>query len=107
MAIPHEKAVLAVGQAVQASQLFATVNPSIMTIRHPDFGAHDGLVKDIRDGEKIATVLVIGSGIILAFLLDDAAPLYTSIAAALIMIGIYEWALATRHVARESDANSL
>lgn len=107
MAIPHEKAVLAVGQAVQASQLFATVNPSIMTIRHPDFGNHDGLVSDIRDGEKIATVLVVGSGIVLAFLLDDVSPLYTSIGAAVIMIGIYEWALATRHVPKETDVDAL
>ena len=103
MAVPHEKAVLALGQAIQASQLFATVNPSIMTIRHPDFSAHDGLVGDIRDGEKIATVFVVGSGIVLAVLVDDMAPLYTSIAAALVMIGIYEWALATRHVPKESE----
>lgn len=106
MAIPHEKAVLAVGQAIQASQLFATVNPSIMTIRHPDFGAHDGLVGDIRDGEKIATVLVVGSGVVIAFLLEDISPLYTSIIAAAVMIAIYEWALATRHV-RNTDADAI
>jgi len=97
VAIPHEKAILALGQSVQAAQLFATVNPSIFTIRHPDFANHPGTVADIRDGEKIATVFVIGTGIIFAALMESPAPLWTAIGAAITMIAIYEWALATRH----------
>lgn len=97
MPVPHEKAVLAVGQSIQAAQMFATVNPSIFTIRHPDFAAHDGTVGDIRDGERIATAIVVGSGVVLAFLMESTAALWTAFLASIIMIAIYEWALATRH----------
>lgn len=98
MPVKHENAVIAVGQAIQAAQMFATVNPSIFTIRHPDFAAHDGTTGDIRDGERIATVIVMGSGLALAFLLESTAPVWTGALASLVMILIYEWALATRHV---------
>jgi hypothetical protein len=103
--IPHEKLIVALGQSVQASQLFATVNPSIYTIRHPEFGRGNRFtVVDIRDGERVASVLVILTGLIFAFLMESSAPFWTALGASIVMILIYEWALATRHEAEGIQA---
>lgn len=96
MPIPHERAVLAVTQAVQAAQIASMVNPSISTIRRATWTDEARHIKDIRDGERIASVITVGVGVVVAMLIEDMAPFWTSIAAAALVVGIYEWALYTR-----------
>lgn len=96
MPLKHEEAVLAVTQAVQAAQIASMVNPSISTIRRATWTDGASHVKDIRDGERIAVAITVAVGLVLAVLIEDTSPLWTSIIASAVVVAIYEWALATR-----------
>lgn len=96
MAVKHEAAVLALGQAIQGSQVYSAFLPSISTIRRASWASDDEHLKDIRDGEKVATIIVIGTGFVFATLMEDTAPIYAAIVISVSMLAVYEWALRTR-----------
>lgn len=96
--MPKDSANVLIGltQALQASGTFSAFNPSISTIRRGNWASDAEHIADIRDGEKIAGALVLATGIVVAFLIDDFAPVWTAIIVDAVMVGIYEWAIATR-----------
>lgn len=100
-----EKALVSLGISVNAAQVFSAFNPSIFTIRH--FGADPNTVRDIRHGEVVATALVLGLGIFVAGMLDDSHAFLFAVVVCGVMVGVYEWALATRRTdVRKEEINA-
>jgi len=92
MALSDEQALASLGMAVAGTQFYSAALPSVFTIRRfPDQYA----AKDIRDGEKFATVATLTLGAVVSAMIDNNAPLLMAGVVAIVMVGMYEWALST------------
>lgn len=88
----------------EASGVFAGFCPSWFTVSSPFFheqDAREGNIKRIRWGEAAATVIVVGTGAVLAEITNSGWPLWVSVATCAVFIGGYEYMI--RHPASEDD----
>jgi len=100
--LDRDHALAALGTLINGGQVYSAFLPSVFTIRH--FGADPATVKDIRDGERIATGFVLVMGVAIAFLVESPVPLYSAILLAVVMVSVYEYALATKHGDGDTEA---
>jgi hypothetical protein len=92
MALTESDAIPALGMALAGTQFYSAALPSIFTIRRfPDQYA----AKDIRDGEKFASVATLTLGAFVSTILDSKTPLIMAAVVAGIMVGMYEYALSS------------
>lgn len=83
---------LAAFTAVEGAHAYSAFLPSIFTIR--SFRS-DETKKAIRDGEIVGTAFTLALGYVVSRLVKSNLPLYFAAGTAVIMIGVYEWALKT------------
>lgn len=77
------------------TQFFSAANPSIFTIRRLGVDG-DVKVSDIRHGEVFAGAATLALGFVVAAIMDHPAPVVMAVVVTALMVGMYEWALATR-----------
>lgn len=100
-----DHAIASLGMAVAGTQFYSAALPSVFTIR-----AFEADRRSIRDGERFATVATLALGAVVSAMLDHPAPLVMAVVVAAVMLGMYEWALATpgealRPAGRESEVS--
>lgn len=88
--------------AFEAAFSYSAFLPSIMTIG--TFVDSREKVAMIRQGEIIATALSLGVAIVVAQIEHSALPLIMMGLAAVVMVGVYEWAL--RSAPAQNEAQS-
>jgi cobalamin synthase len=88
-------AALVVAVAVAAPASFQALTSAVVSAR--EHAASGGCNQDIRDAEIISSVVVALVGLAGAVVLRHPAPIIAAIAADIVMIGIYEYALRTQH----------
>ena len=104
MATPLERAsliALIIGEAVGT---FASFNPSWFTVSSPFFHeqeAHEGNVRRIRWGEVAATLVTVGVGAAMTYVVKDPAPLVASVVISAVEVLGYEYMMA--HPATEDE----
>lgn len=90
--------------AVQAPASYQALTSAVIGIRsHTQNG---GTVKDIRDAEIISAVVVGLVGVAGSVVTKSPVPVIAAVLADMVMIGIYEYALRTRHDAVTGTGDS-
>ena len=83
---------LAISQGVTA---FLSFLPKLSEIRKADPATDPGMVGDVRMGEVAATAVCVGVGTIVSSLTGSPLPAFVAVLVALVLICIYESALAS------------
>jgi hypothetical protein len=83
---------LAAFTAVEGAHAYSAFLPSIHTIRH---FRDASTPRDIRAGELFGTLFALGLGAVVSLLVGHWLPLYFALGTAILMVTVYEWALAT------------
>lgn len=98
---PADRQVAILGTLISGAQVYSAFLPSVFTIRH--FGADPKTVRDIRDGERVATAILLATAVILAGVSGTNEPIWVAVVISTVMIAVYEWALRTRHGTAEAQ----
>lgn len=85
---------IAIGQTITAYQFFL---PPLDKVRHANPTADRTMVNDVYLGQAAAGAVSVGIGIMLAKLTGSRMPIYTSGFIALIIAGMYHYALCRHH----------
>lgn len=89
-----EKMALTLLAVAETPQFFSGYLPSYFTIA--TFSQKEGkewTERNIRIGEVVSATLAIGTGVVIAFLIDDPAPIVGTVIMSALLIAVYEHAL--------------
>lgn len=81
--------------AVQGISIFTALMPDRGTVWRADPGTPT-VRADVRNGEMVASVLTVALSTLIAFLVQDALPLWIGISSAVTMVAVYETLLARK-----------
>lgn len=91
MAVQREHVLLAAFSALESAHFYSAFLPSVMTIRK--FAKDAEAVEALRKGEAIATGFAVVLGWVVSELIDSYLPLVFTVATAVAMLAVYEYAI--------------
>ena len=95
MAVTDDAVMLGIFTALESAHAYSAFLPSMFTIR--TFGGDEDCLRDIRQGEALATGFALLLGLVVSRLTKSGFPFLAAIVVSAAMVGIYEYALHTPH----------